>query len=96
MTAWQHYVAQRVQNEAMSAAKPVRRITISDIARMYEEGERFATITAYDFPTARIVDEAGIPLILVGDSVGMVMIGYDTTFRVSIDEMLHLSLIHIS
>ncbi len=74
---------------AMSASKPVRRITISDIARMYEEGERFATITAYDYPTARIVDEAGIPLILVGDSLGMVMLGYDTTVRVSIDEMLH-------
>jgi 3-methyl-2-oxobutanoate hydroxymethyltransferase len=73
----------------MSASKPVRRITIADIARMYEEGERFATITAYDFPTARIVDEAGIPLILVGDSLGMVMLGYDTTVRVNIDEMLH-------
>jgi 3-methyl-2-oxobutanoate hydroxymethyltransferase len=73
----------------MSSSKPDRRITISDIARMYEEGQRFATITAYDFPTARIVDEAGIPLILVGDSLGMVMLGYDTTVRVSIDEMLH-------
>jgi 3-methyl-2-oxobutanoate hydroxymethyltransferase len=73
----------------MSASKPVRRITIADIARMYEEGERFATITAYDYPTARIVDEAGIPLILVGDSLGMVMLGYDTTVRVSMDEMLH-------
>ena len=74
---------------AMSPSKPVRRITIADIARMYEEGEKFATITAYDFPTARIVDEAGIPLILVGDSLGMVMLGYDTTVRVNIDEMLH-------
>ncbi|HKZ91123.1 MAG TPA: 3-methyl-2-oxobutanoate hydroxymethyltransferase [Candidatus Limnocylindrales bacterium] len=73
----------------MSAAKPERRITIADIARMYEEGERFATITAYDYPTARIVDEAGFPLILVGDSLGMVMLGYDTTVRVSIEEMLH-------
>ena len=73
----------------MSATKPVRRITIADIARMYEEGERFATITAYDYPTARSVDEAGIPLILVGDSLGMVMLGYDTTVRVNIDEMLH-------
>ncbi len=86
---WQHCAAERVQNEHMSATKPVRRITISDIARMYQEGERFATITAYDFPTARIVDEAGIPLILVGDSLGMVMLGYDTTVRVSMDEMLH-------
>jgi 3-methyl-2-oxobutanoate hydroxymethyltransferase len=73
----------------MSASKADRRITIADIARLYEAGERFATITAYDFPTARIVDEAGIPLILVGDSLGMVMLGYDTTVRVSIEEMLH-------
>jgi 3-methyl-2-oxobutanoate hydroxymethyltransferase len=73
----------------MSASKPDRRITIADIARLYESGERFACITAYDFPTARIVDEAGIPVILVGDSLGMVMLGYDTTVRVSIDEMLH-------
>lgn len=73
----------------MSASKPVRRVTIADIARMHEEGERFATITAYDYPTARIVDDAGIPLILVGDSLGMVMLGYDTTVRVTIDEMLH-------
>jgi 3-methyl-2-oxobutanoate hydroxymethyltransferase len=75
--------------EPTSASKPDRRITIADIARLYEEGERFATITAYDYPTARIVDEAGIPLILVGDSLGMVMLGYDTTVRVSIEEMLH-------
>ncbi len=73
----------------MSVSKPVRRITIADIARMHHEGERFVTITAYDYPTARIVDEAGIPLILVGDSLGMVMLGYDTTVRVSINEMLH-------
>ncbi len=73
----------------MSASKPDRRITIADIARLHESGERFACITAYDFPTARIVDEAGIPVILVGDSLGMVMLGYDTTVRVSIDEMLH-------
>jgi 3-methyl-2-oxobutanoate hydroxymethyltransferase len=73
----------------VSAVTPERRITITDIARLYESGERFATITAYDFPTARIVDEAGIPLILVGDSVGNVMLGYDTTVRVSLDEMLH-------
>jgi 3-methyl-2-oxobutanoate hydroxymethyltransferase len=46
-------------------------------------------LTAYDYPTARIVDEAGVPLILVGDSLGMVMLGYEETVRVSMDEMLH-------
>jgi 3-methyl-2-oxobutanoate hydroxymethyltransferase len=73
----------------MSASTTPRRTTIADIARMHEASERFACITAYDYPTARIVDEAGIPVILVGDSLGMVMLGYDTTVRVSIEEMLH-------
>jgi 3-methyl-2-oxobutanoate hydroxymethyltransferase len=67
----------------------VRRLSVVDIGRMYADGARIATITAYDFPTAAIVDEAGIPLILVGDSLAQVMLGYDTTVRVSMDEMLH-------
>ncbi len=66
-----------------------RRISVVDIAKLYADGVRIATITAYDFPTAEIVDEAGIPLILVGDSLAQVMLGYDTTVRVSVDEMLH-------
>ena len=66
-----------------------RRISVVDIAKLHAEGVRIATITAYDYPTAEIVDEAGIPLILVGDSLAQVMLGYDTTVRVSVDEMLH-------
>ena len=66
-----------------------RRISVVDIAKLHADGVRIATITAYDFPTAAIVDEAGIPLILVGDSLAQVMLGYDTTVRVSVDEMLH-------
>jgi 3-methyl-2-oxobutanoate hydroxymethyltransferase len=73
----------------MSATSSTRRLTITDIARIYAEGQRFAAITAYDYPTAAIVDDAGIPLILVGDSLGMVMLGYDSTVRVSLEEMLH-------
>jgi len=65
------------------------RLTIIDIARMHADGERIAMLTAYDFPTAQLVDEAGIPAILVGDSVGQVMLGYDTTVRVTMEEMLH-------
>ena len=56
---------------------------------MHADGERIPMLTAYDYPTARIVDEAGMPLILVGDSLGMVMLGYEETVRVSMDEMLH-------
>ena len=74
----------------MSAqTESVRRLSIVDIAKLYADGVRIATITAYDFPTAALVDETGIPLILVGDSLAQVMLGYDTTVRVSMDEMLH-------
>ena len=65
------------------------RITVLDFARMHADGERIAMLTAYDYPTAQLVDEAGIPSILVGDSLGQVLLGYDTTVRVTMDEMLH-------
>jgi 3-methyl-2-oxobutanoate hydroxymethyltransferase len=65
------------------------RLTVVDLARMHAEGERIAMITAYDYPTAQLVDEAGIPAILVGDSLGQVLLGYDTTVRVTMEEMLH-------
>ena len=68
---------------------PVKRLTISDIARMHADGERIPMLTCYDFPTARILDDAGIPMLLVGDSLGQVMLGYDSTVRVTMDEMLH-------
>ena len=74
----------------MSAStEHVRRLSVVDIAKLYADGARIATITAYDFPTAALVDEAGIPLILVGDSLAQVVLGYDTTVRVTMDEMLH-------
>lgn len=64
-------------------------VTIQDLRAFKERGERFAMLTAYDFPTARVLDEAGIPVLLVGDSLAQVVLGYDTTVQVSIDEMLH-------
>jgi 3-methyl-2-oxobutanoate hydroxymethyltransferase len=74
----------------MSASQePVRRLTIADVARKYADGERLAMLTAYDYPTARILDEAGIPMLLVGDSLGQVLLGYDSTVRVTMTEMLH-------
>jgi 3-methyl-2-oxobutanoate hydroxymethyltransferase len=74
----------------MSAAEqPARRLTVSDIGRMYADGERIPMLTAYDYPTARILDDAGIPMILVGDSLGQVALGYESTVRVTMDEMLH-------
>ncbi|MBI2855407.1 MAG: 3-methyl-2-oxobutanoate hydroxymethyltransferase, partial [Chloroflexi bacterium] len=65
------------------------RVTISEIKEMKARGERIPMITAYDYTSARIVDEAGIPIILVGDSLGQVVLGYDSTIPVTMDEMIH-------
>ena len=66
-----------------------RRLTVADITKLYADGVRIPMLTAYDYPTARIFDEAGIPLLLVGDSLGQVLLGYETTMRVTMTEMLH-------
>src|SRR4029077_20363596 len=74
----------------MSApSQDVRRLTVSDIGRLYADGERIPMLTAYDYPTARILDDAGIPMILVGDSLGQVALGYETTVSVTMEQMLH-------
>jgi len=65
------------------------RTTILDIQKMTERGERIPMVTAYDYTSAQIVDRAGIPLILVGDTLGMVVLGYPTTVPVTINDMLH-------
>lgn len=65
------------------------RTTILDIQKMTEHGERIPMVTAYDYTSAQIVDRAGIPLILVGDTLGMVVLGYSTTVPVTINDMLH-------
>jgi 3-methyl-2-oxobutanoate hydroxymethyltransferase len=65
------------------------RVSISDIKEMKQRGEKITMLTAYDYPIARMVDEAGIPLILVGDSLGMVVLGYESTIPVTMDEMIH-------
>jgi 3-methyl-2-oxobutanoate hydroxymethyltransferase len=64
-------------------------VTVRDVRALKERGERFAMLTAYDLPTARILDEAGIPLLLVGDSLAQNVLGYETTLPVTMDEMLH-------
>jgi 3-methyl-2-oxobutanoate hydroxymethyltransferase len=65
------------------------RVTITEIKEMKQKKENIPMLTAYDYVTARMVDEAGVPLILVGDSLGMVMLGYESTIPVTMDEMIH-------
>src|SRR2546426_6810603 len=66
--------------------KPVR---VPDLRSMKEKGEKIAMLTAYDFTMARLLDRAGIDVILVGDSLGMVVLGYETTLPVTLDMMIH-------
>ncbi len=65
------------------------RVTISQIKEMKRKGQRIPMLTAYDYPTAKLVDEAGVPMILVGDSLGQVVLGYDSTLSVTMEDMLH-------
>ena len=65
------------------------RVSINQIKEMKQNGEKISMLTAYDYTTAKIVDEAGIPMILVGDSLGMVVLGFDTSIPVTMDIMLH-------
>jgi 3-methyl-2-oxobutanoate hydroxymethyltransferase len=71
------------------AANNNQRMTIPALQSRKANHEKIVALTAYDFPIARIVDDAGIDLILVGDSLGMVVLGYDNTIPVTMDEMIH-------
>jgi 3-methyl-2-oxobutanoate hydroxymethyltransferase len=65
------------------------KVTTQSIQKKKEHGERITCLTAYDYPSARIVDESGIDIVLVGDSLAMVVLGYENTMPVTLDEMLH-------
>ena len=65
------------------------RVTILDLKDMKRRGEKIAMVTAYDYTSAKILEEAGIPIMLVGDTLGQVVLGYDSTVPVTVDEIVH-------
>ena len=65
--------------------------TVLDIGRMKQDGEKISVLTAYDYPFAKLIGEAGIDMLLVGDSVGSVFSGYDNTLPVTVEEMIYHS-----
>ena len=73
----------------MSAHAEERRVTLHDIARKVEGGERLVVVTAYDALFGRLVDEAGVDIVLVGDSLGNVVAGFDTTLAVTLEQMIY-------
>ena len=70
-------------------AKPPRRVTTRSLMRMRENGKKISMLTAYDYPTAAVLDEAGIDILLVGDSLAMVVQGHETTLPVTMEQMIY-------
>src|SRR3954471_5043362 len=64
-------------------------VTLPDFARWKQQGKKISVLTAYDFTTARLLDAAGVDCLLVGDTLGMVVQGWETTLRVTLDQMIY-------
>src|SRR5262249_5292659 len=83
----------RVRYDWPRRARPPRNLRFVNLTEKYREmkrrGERLTALTAYDYPTARLLDESGLDVILIGDSVGMVVLGYEDTTQVTLEEMVH-------
>ena len=75
--------------ESGSSTKPAPRVTTRSLMRMREKGKSISMLTAYDYPTATILDDAGVDILLVGDSLAMVVQGHETTLPVSMDQMIY-------
>lgn len=73
----------------MSTSEEIQKITVPALLKKKKAGEKITALTAYDYPIAKIVDSAGIDIILVGDSLGMVVLGYENTIPVTMEEMIH-------
>jgi 3-methyl-2-oxobutanoate hydroxymethyltransferase len=79
------------RSEPLYGGRATRRVTVSDLAKAKVRGEKWPMLTAYDALTAHVFDEAGIPVLLVGDSAAMVVFGHDTTIPVTLDELIPLT-----
>ncbi len=77
------------QSSAIPHPEDRKKVTVNLIQEMKRRGEPTSMLTAYDYPTALVMDQAGLNIILVGDSLGMVVLGYENTLPVSMDEMIH-------
>jgi 3-methyl-2-oxobutanoate hydroxymethyltransferase len=87
----QNTTAQNAQPTTLYGGKGERRVTVRDIAAAKERHEKWPMLTAYDALTARVFDDAGIPVLLVGDSAAMVVYGYDSTIPVTVDDLIPLT-----
>jgi 3-methyl-2-oxobutanoate hydroxymethyltransferase len=79
------------RSEPLYGGRATRRVNVSDLAKAKARGEKWPMLTAYDALTAHVFDEAGIPVLLVGDSAAMVVFGHDTTIPVTLDELIPLT-----
>lgn len=77
------------QNVSETASLPPRRLTVPDFLKAKRDGRKLAVLTAYDFPTARVLDEAGVDGLLVGDTLAMVVQGHDSTLPATLDQMIY-------
>jgi 3-methyl-2-oxobutanoate hydroxymethyltransferase len=76
-------------SNSASTGFPVTKVTMPALSEMKRQGKPISSLTAYDYSTSRIADEAGIDMLLVGDSLAQVVLGHDNTLAVTVDEMLH-------
>src|SRR5580658_7849882 len=72
-----------------STGIPITKVTVPALTEMKRQGKPISALTAYDYSSSRLADEAGIDLLLVGDSLAMVVLGHENTLAVTVDEMLH-------
>ena len=91
MTASTSHIAAPGQVTTLYGGTATRRVTVRDIAAAKVRGEKWPMLTAYDALTARVFDDAGIPVLLVGDSAAMVVYGYDSTIPVTVDDLIPLT-----